>query len=269
MAFFNFPWSSGQQDAGTSKARRGRAAQAESIEELRRRARHRLIGAVVLVLIGVVVFPLIFDTQPRPVPVDVAITIPDRNTAPPLVVAPAPAKASDEKLPGDAGLSPGEEQVGHGAAGGEPTPAQKVEPKTLAKVEPKPEPPKAEPKPEPAKPAVTAPAPASAPKGSRDDAERARALLEGRASASASSVAAPAAQGRFIVQVGAFADQAKVREVRAKLEKAGIKTYAQAVETKDGQRTRVRVGPFTDRAEADKALGRVKSVGLDGQVLSL
>jgi DedD protein len=36
---------------------------------MRRRARHRLIGAAVLVLIGVVGFPLLFDTQPRPIPV--------------------------------------------------------------------------------------------------------------------------------------------------------------------------------------------------------
>ena len=44
---------------------------AQSIELMRRRAKHRLIGAVVLVLAGVVGFPLLFDSQPRPVMVDI------------------------------------------------------------------------------------------------------------------------------------------------------------------------------------------------------
>ena len=52
----------------------------QSIEAVRRRARHRLIGAAVLVLVGVLGFPLLFDTQPRPIAVDVPIEIPSRNT---------------------------------------------------------------------------------------------------------------------------------------------------------------------------------------------
>ena len=61
----------------------------ESIEAMRKRARHRLIGAGVLVLLGVIGFPLLFDTQPRPIAVDIPIEIPDRNKAKPLTV---PAK---------------------------------------------------------------------------------------------------------------------------------------------------------------------------------
>ena len=61
----------------------------ESIEAMRKRARHRLIGAAVLVAIGVVGFPILFDTQPRPIAVDIPIEIPDRNKAKPLTV---PAK---------------------------------------------------------------------------------------------------------------------------------------------------------------------------------
>ena len=48
---------------------------------------------------------------------------------------------------------------------------------------------------------------------------------------------------RFIVQVGAFADADKAKEVRVKLERAGLKTHTQVVDSKDGKRTRVRVGP--------------------------
>ena len=74
--------------------RRNPVGSAESVESMRRRARHRLIGAAVLVAAGVVGFPLLFDTQPRPVAADVPIEIPERNQAAPAnppAVAVAPA----------------------------------------------------------------------------------------------------------------------------------------------------------------------------------
>lgn len=45
----------------------------------RQRARRRLAGALVLLLAGVVGFPLLFETQPRPLPVDTAIEMPRRE----------------------------------------------------------------------------------------------------------------------------------------------------------------------------------------------
>jgi DedD protein len=73
----------------------------------------------------------------------------------------------------------------------------------------------------------------------------------------------------MMVQVGAFADAAKAREARAKLESAGLKTYAQVAETKDGKRTRVRVGPFASRADAEKAAAKIKALDLPAVILSL
>ena len=79
------------------------ATPAQSVEIIRKRARHRLIGAVVLVLTAVVGLPLIFDSQPRPVAVDTPIVIPDRNRVAPLtnpgVVAKAPALAVPVPVP--------------------------------------------------------------------------------------------------------------------------------------------------------------------------
>ena len=71
------------------------------------------------------------------------------------------------------------------------------------------------------------------------------------------------------MQVGAFSDAGKAQEIRAKLELAGLKTFTQVVDTKDGKRTRVRVGPFNGRAEADKAAARVKGQGLPASVIKL
>ena len=67
----------------------------------------------------------------------------------------------------------------------------------------------------------------------------------------------------------AFADPDRARETRQKLERAGLSTYAHVADTPDGKRTRVRVGPFSSRAEADKAAAKVKALGLPAAVLTL
>ena len=248
MSFFNLR--RGGQSSKSNKAKAGSNAPAESADIVRKRAKHRLIGAAVLVLIGVVGFPLLFDSQPRPVPVDIAIDIPNKNTVRPLIT-PQPVPVS--------------------------TPVAETPPAATAAVvvpntPPKEEPVAAKPVPAAAVAPVIAPAPAvvaapAAPKPVApkvDDSARARALLDGKTPSSAA-----ATDVRMVVQVGAYADAAKAREARAKLEKAGLKTYAQVVDTKDGQRTRVRVGPFPNRAEAEQVAGKIKSLGLPVTILTL
>lgn len=282
MAFFKFRWpGQGEQQQAEKPSKRGaRTPQAESIEVMRRRARHRLIGAAVLVLVGVIGFPLLFDTQPRPVPVDIPIEIPDRNKVAPLVVpapvaeapvakpatpaapqvaAPAAQRASAPRSAATNGLTEGEELVQSARpSAAKPAPAAP----TVAAAAPA-----AAPKPDTKPPAAPAPAPEPKPAQRPDDSARARALLEGRSAEPVAS--ANAEENRFIVQVGAFADAEKAREARTKVERAGLKTYTQVVDTKDGKRTRVRVGPFTSRAEADKAAARIKALELSASVLTL
>ncbi len=114
----------------------------------------------------------------------------------------------------------------------------------------------------------TKPAPKPAVAG--DDGARARALLNGQANATANAAVDTATSDeRLIVQVGAFADAAKAKEVRMKLERAGLKTYTQAVETADGTRTRVRVGPFGNKADAEKAASKIKALDLPAAILTL
>jgi len=74
---------------------------------------------------------------------------------------------------------------------------------------------------------------------------------------------------RYVVQFGAFADANTAHEARMKVERLGVKTYAQQVDTPAGKRIRVRVGPFTDKAEADKAMATIRKAGLAGAVLTL
>ena len=240
MAFFKF------RKGGDETA--PQRPQPESVEAMRTRARHRLIGAGVLVLLGVIGFPLLFDTQPRPIAVDIPIEIPDRNKAKPLPMPPQPAvQAPVAAGPVVAAASASKPAASAASVAPAVEPVAKV-----AKVEPE-----AKPEAKPAAKPVTTPA--SAP----DDGARAQALLEGKA-ASASS-----ADGRYVVQVGAFADAAKARETRLKVERAGLKTYTHVAETKEGKRIRVRVGPFASKAEADKAAEKIKGLDLPAAILTL
>jgi DedD protein len=128
---------------------------------------------------------------------------------------------------------------------------------------------KAETKPEPKPEAkVTAPVPRQAlTQMQSDDGTRAKSLLEGNDGSSTAGASATAA--RYVIQVGAFADLTKAREARVKLERAGLKTYTHVAQTKDGERTRVRVGPFATKAEADKVAGKVKTLDLPAAILTL
>jgi DedD protein len=74
---------------------------------------------------------------------------------------------------------------------------------------------------------------------------------------------------RYVVQFGAFAEANTAHEARMKVERLGVKTYAQQVDTPAGKRIRVRVGPFADKAEADKAMATIRKAGLAGAVLTL
>ncbi|MDP3828382.1 MAG: SPOR domain-containing protein, partial [Polaromonas sp.] len=126
MPFFNFR-------RGQPSAAAGSAAQTESVEVMRKRAKHRLIGAVVLVLAGVIGFPLLFDTQPRPVAVDIPIEIPAKSGVKPLVmpapatapaVAASAAPAGSEKVATPSSLSPREEIIMEKKAEAPAEPAQ-------------------------------------------------------------------------------------------------------------------------------------------------
>ena len=246
MAFFKFR-KNGAEQSGPSPV-------TESLEVLRKRARHRLIGAAALVLVGVVGFPLLFDSQPRPIAVDIAIEIPDKTKAAPLGAAPASAAVA-AVAPSAASTASAASYPDNSAPGvvldtAPPTTALSSPPKPELKAEAKTDS-KAD------KKAVL--------KSESKPGDKAQALLEGKDPAQSAVATAP----RFTVQVGAFADVQKANEARTALEKAGIKTYTQVVVTANGKRTRVRAGPWEDRAEAEKTAEKIKKLNLPAAVLSL
>ena len=249
------------------------SAEPDAVAAARTRARRRLIGATVLLGIGVIGFPLLFETQPRPVPINIPIEIPGKDGASPLVLPPtAPLSAASatalDETPAGAPVRPDQvaaaEIVERAADQGRDVPSPAKAAATVAAVAPAPaaaKPPAAS----AAKPAPVASKPAAA-KPATDDGARARALLDGQGTANA---AASASTARLVVQVGAYADATKLAEARQKLEALGLKTYTQVVEVDGAKRTRVRVGPFASRSDADKAAARIKSAGLPVAILTL
>jgi DedD protein len=75
-------------------------------------------------------------------------------------------------------------------------------------------------------------------------------------------------EDRYIIQVGAYTDEQKVRDIREKLEKAGLHTYTQVVE-KDGKKIRIRIGPFSSKEDANRQLQKVRSLNLQPNLLTL
>lgn len=244
MPFFTFRKNGAEQQAPSVAP--------ESHDVLRKRARHRLIGTATLVLVGVIGFPLLFDTQPRPIAVDIPIEIPDKAKVEPLApVAPPVPAASETPL-----AKPAIEEQAPAAAALVPPVVPPVEPVAretpLASTS--------------AKPAEKAPVKVEVkPDAKTNDAARAQSLLEGKA---AEPPAADSAT-RYTVQIGAFADVLKAREARVKLEKAGIKTYTQVVTGSEGRRIRVRVGPMQGKEAANKMAEKIRKLDLPAAVLEL
>ncbi len=238
----------GDADGGAGEAAR---TPPDAVAAARTLARRRLIGASVLLALAVGVFSLVFESRPRPLPLDTPIELAGRAPGVPAgggaavkPVTPLPAAAT----PASAASAPGPQAL--------PAPAEPVAEApaaTPALAAPKePVPARAASAPVAPKTAAAAPPPVAAP-------------------AQAAASRPVAAEGRFVVQVGAFAEPAQVRELRARLDKLGLrKHYVQTIEAKGGQRVnRVRLGPYGTRDEAERAAGRLKDAGLPGQVLEL
>ena len=259
-----------------SAAASARLEPADAVRQARLKARQRLIGAIVLLGIGILGFPLVFETQPRPIPVDIPIEIPRREAMPPLAMPAArppaattrpaidPASSAPSSMPTTPPAASASTTIAPPAAHASPRASEAVITESTAdagrELPAAPKPPASSPR-AAVKPAPAASvAPASPPVTA--DGERARALLEARPTAAAG-------EGRFVVQVGAFADAEAARETRKRVEKLGLKTYTQIANTPSGNRIRVRVGPFAARGEAESALAKAKAAGLSAVLLTL
>lgn len=229
---------------------------------LKKRARRRLVGALAFVLLAAVALPMVMDSEPRPVPQDIDIRIPGQDEqpfVPKFASAPPPRQALEPVAP----EAPPSAQPARPA---KPEPPQaesaRPAPENVPAASPPLKPPekaveKAPAKPE--KPAEKAAKPADG-KDSAADSRRAAAILAGK-------TAEPAAKGgEHVILIGAFANEANVKTIRGKLGELGIRIYTEPLDSPQGKKTRVRAGPFPSRDAADKALDKMKRIGVSGVV---
>ena len=71
---------------------------------------------------------------------------------------------------------------------------------------------------------------------------------------------------QFVVQLGAFSDSDNARRVRTKAKGLGFDSFSEPLKTADGEKLRVRAGPFASRAAAEAARAKLSEAGLVGVV---
>jgi DedD protein len=207
--------------------------------QLKKRARRRLVGAVVLVALMAVVLPMVLDSEPEPrgQKIDIHIPSPDSGEFKPGASPPASStvsKAASEAPKSETAAPPAAKaETPAGIAETQPTPSARTEESA---------------------------APERAAGGTKDSSKPA---------AAAASAKAPAAAvgGAYVVQVAALADTAKAKALEKRIAGAGLKTYTEVVSTPNGEVTRVRAGPYATRDAAEKARAQLKKAGLDGKIV--
>jgi DedD protein len=257
-------------------------------------ARRRLIGAAALLLAVVIVVPLLFDPTPRPIADNIPIEIPSDKTpfAPRLSLPQTPESGapaapgvppSDLVEPDSATAAATAPPASAGSATGAAPPMPRL-PDTAAATAAAPMPAASTTATATAAPAVAAPAAAesrarsaaaappvgaarSRPSSSAADAALARGLLEGRR-ANPGSSAAVARAATIDVQVAALASETAAQELSDRLRGNGFSPFTERTETRDGLRFRVRVGPFGNRDEAERARARLRALGVEANLVA-
>ncbi len=263
------PFLRSKSDAGGADRLAAGSEDPGALQAARTQARRRLIGALVLLVAAVLGFPLLFETQPRPLPGATpaggsAVVI--RSEAAVRSVEPAPTRTPPAVA---AGAVERAAVVNAASAVAAPAPlaaASLAQASAAAQAVAR-------------APAKAASASAAAPTSAAAPAAATTAATAAAASKSSAAASVPAAAAsapadddpaaRWVVQVGAYNDMERMRLARQKAEKLGFKTYTTEVDTPTGKRTRVRLGPFGSKKDAEAAAVKVKANGMAANVLSL
>ncbi len=234
-----------------------RAAEAEELalteDPEQQRARHRLIGAAVLVLIAVVGLPRILDSKPKSSPNDIAVNI---VTSLPI---PGTETKPEEKPKAEAPVEPAKDAPKVAVA---PVPAPEV--KTESKPEAKQEA-KAEVK--PAAPAANKPSALGLAAGEEVVAAGAAKADKPKVD-DASKPATTNGSGKYVTQIGAFVSEERAKGWIAKLKDQKTPNYVLNKTGADGAKLYVlRAGPYTDKEAAEAAEKKIKAMGLSPRLV--
>lgn len=229
----------------------------DTAEQLRRRANRRLLGASVLLLIAIIAVPMFLEREPPPLPDNVDVRIP-----------PVEGTKFEPKFPAGSDGKKTVEKAAEIPAITEPTGAQAA----VAAV--------------PAAPVTAAPAPSpaavaptpekTAPVAVAKVAEKAAPKETPKAAAKAPEKAAakPAAEaerkpGQLVVQVIAVRDAAVAKQLFDKAKALKFPVYTEKIDVSNGVVTRVRVGPYASKQQAEAARGKLAQAGFEAKVITL
>jgi len=254
------------------------------VDDMKRKARRRLVGAIVLALAAAIILPMLLEKEPRPLGDDVSVQIPPIDSG--KFVNRLTGKGDDKALPKTESkaiaAAPGKSEPKAEAPATPATPpsvpsatAQKTQPAVAVAQEPKQETKseaKSEPKvvPKAESKAAAPPEPASEPKTAAAGAPSSAATPAQAASANPSAAAPAAASATtskpdgFVVQLAAFADDKGANALANKLKKGGYAAFVEPVNTSRGTLWRVRVGGYGTRPEAETARVALKGEGYSG-----
>ena len=260
-----------------------------NVDELRRRARRRLIGAIVLALVAATVLPMLLESEPKPLGEEVSVKIPpiddgkfvnrltDSSKREPLSAASAKVESGKDPLKDDAALenetkyetkketkkeaketrketsetAPRDVGMEVGAA----APAAEVPRKPLAEAEQR-----------VLAPSAKSPAPAVA-SVARNPAKPDTSVPPKRDAGMGSDAAkSEASKEGFAVQLAAFADDKGANALANKLKRTGYPAYTESLTTSKSTLWRVRVGPYPSRDAAGAARTKLKDDGYNGIV---
>jgi DedD protein len=290
-------------------------------QTLKRQARRRLVGALILGSAAAVSLPMLLDHEPRYQRPEVRLEAGSGQSGSPETVnqgvvdsgrklaetPQAPAQAamapSAQPAPGssaaraepavssprsessgsgrpDAALSPradaktsARSEAGTTSRSDVPAPSRvdssaavRSESSTAARVE-------STPRPESPRPAtrIDAPAPPAAPREAPRTSQSSPASPPAPVPSAPPQVSSPvatAASGNHVLQLGAFAQPAGARAIEDRAAAMGLRAWRETVQTPQGERIRVRVGPFPSRVAAEEVRSRLKAAGMDATLVS-
>jgi len=269
------------------------------VDDLRRRARRRLVGAIVLALGAAVIVPMLLESEPKPLGDSVAVKIPpvddgkfvnrltDNTTKPdsPAKEVRKDAAAGDaaaRKGAGDAEKAvvappPKAPRYDTQIAGDKAAPVPAAETPPAARAVPPAAPPVATPAPESAPAASPAVAEPTSPPEAKPvppvKSESAPAKAEATPPKSETKTATPApatpkseSHEGFAVQLAAFSDDKGANSLANRLKRAGYPAYTEPLKTSRGTLWRVRVGPYASREAANGVRDKLKTEGQNGIV---
>ena len=207
------------------------------------RARHRLIGAAVLVLIAVVGLPRILDTKPKSVNNDIAVNIVTSLPAPNAAMP-----AIDEKAkPSEIIQAPAKDKEI----------AQAKEVVSAATPDLKPE----------TKPTAVTPKVNSIGLAAGEEVV---AAPNTTTKAKTEELPKKAGSGKYVIQIGAFASEERAKGWIAKMKDQKIPNYVLNKTGTDGAKLYVlRAGPFADKDAAEAAEKKVKAMGLSPRLVEV